>query len=418
MSGFKVNFSVANQLATPSIHAAPFAQRPAAGQPGRLFVDTNNPSTGIYRDTGTVWENITGGAGSSNLQTVTDAGNTTDNNILLTYPDNTLANALVFYNDALSQEEYLIEKRGTGITTNDSLAIQSRGNISPSTNPVGFLIDGANDVIKTFYTTSFTDIGLKLDFTNDVYVLGDYNGVSNNTYITVDNANAFISLLCSGYGVSQQFDGINGNIEIASQNIIKTTNNGNDIGLKLDFANSLYSFGSSDVQSVIDINNGFYNIFFNTNQSGFRIEGVGLAYIGDVDNVANGTYLSIFDSNERIQTYNQGNSIGLKLDFANLKYYFGDYNSINNGVYFLADNDNGFADIYQQGYFSFRADGGDVRIGDLSGTSNFTYFGVNDTNEELIGSTGLLSNTASGTSGQHLKIRIGATLYKIKLENP
>lgn len=338
MSGFKVNFSVANQLATPSIHAAPFAQRPAAGQPGRLFVDTNNPSTGIYRDTGTVWENITGGAGSSNLQTVTDAGNTTDNNILLTYPDNTLANALVFYNDALSQEEYLIEKRGTGITTNDSLAIQSRGNISPSTNPVGFLIDGANDVIKTFYTTSFTDIGLKLDFANDEYVLGDYNGVSNNTYITVDNANAFISLLCSGYGVSQQFDGINGNVEISSQNIIKTTNNGNDIGLKLDFSN--------------------------------------------------------------------------------LKYYFGDYNSINNGVYFLADNDNGFADIYQQGYFSFRADGGDVRIGDLSGTSNFTYFGVNDTNEELIGSTGLLSNTASGTSGQHIKIRIGATLYKIKLENP
>lgn len=399
MSGFKVNFSVANQLATPSIHAAPFAQRPAAGQPGRLFVDTNNPSTGIYRDTGTVWENITGGAGSSNLQTVTDAGNTTDNNILLTYPDNTLANALVFYNDALSQEEYLIEKRGTGITTNDSLAIQSRGNISPSTNPVGFLIDGANDVIKTFYTTSFTDIGLKLDFANDEYVLGDYNGVSNNTYITVDNANAFISLLCSGYGVSQQFDGINGNVEISSQNIIKTTNNGNDIGLKLDFANTIYFLGDPSVYM------GFYQDINNQ-----------LTRMGD--QLQNGQWVEVDSPNGITKTTYGLNDIGLKLDFANLKYYLGDYNSINNGVYFLADNDNGFACIYQQGYLSFRADGAEVRIGDLSGTSNFTYFGVNDTNEELIGSTGLLSNTASGTSGQHIKIRIGATLYKIKLENP
>jgi hypothetical protein len=82
MSGFKVNFSVNNQLATPSIHAAPFAQRPAAGQPGRVFIDTDSPSTGIYRDTGTTWIQIAGtGGGGGDLQTVTDAGNTTTNDI-------------------------------------------------------------------------------------------------------------------------------------------------------------------------------------------------------------------------------------------------------------------------------------------------------------------------------------------------
>jgi len=84
MSGFKVNFSVNNQLATPSIHAAPFAQRPAAGQPGRVFIDTDSPSTGIYRDTGSTWIQIAGtGGGGGTLQTVTDAGNTTTNDVAI-----------------------------------------------------------------------------------------------------------------------------------------------------------------------------------------------------------------------------------------------------------------------------------------------------------------------------------------------
>lgn len=83
MSGFKVNFSVNNQLSTPSIHAAPFAQRPAAGQPGRVFIDSNNPSTGMYRDTGIVWVQIAETATSDvdTLQNVTDNGNTTTNSI-------------------------------------------------------------------------------------------------------------------------------------------------------------------------------------------------------------------------------------------------------------------------------------------------------------------------------------------------
>ena len=85
MSGFKVNFSVNNQLATPSIHAAPFIQRPAAGQPGRVFIDTDNPSTGIYRDTGSVWIQIasTSTPEADTLQTVTDRGNTTTQDVAI-----------------------------------------------------------------------------------------------------------------------------------------------------------------------------------------------------------------------------------------------------------------------------------------------------------------------------------------------
>jgi hypothetical protein len=85
MSGFKVNFSVNNQLATPAIHAAALANRPAAGQPGRVFIDTDNPSTGIYRDTGTAWIQIaaTSSPETDTLQTVTNRGNTTTQNVTI-----------------------------------------------------------------------------------------------------------------------------------------------------------------------------------------------------------------------------------------------------------------------------------------------------------------------------------------------
>jgi hypothetical protein len=83
MSGFKVNFSVNNQLATPSMHAAALANRPAAGQPGRVFIDTDSPSTGMYRDTGTAWVQIaeTGATDTDTLQTVTNRGNVTTQSI-------------------------------------------------------------------------------------------------------------------------------------------------------------------------------------------------------------------------------------------------------------------------------------------------------------------------------------------------
>jgi len=55
-----VDFSVTNQLASPAIYASSFATRPAASFKGRLFVDTDTPSTGIYRDTGTAWVAIAG----------------------------------------------------------------------------------------------------------------------------------------------------------------------------------------------------------------------------------------------------------------------------------------------------------------------------------------------------------------------
>ena len=66
-----LNFNILNQLGSPSINSNVFANRPAAGQTGRLFVSTDTFE--IYRDNGTSWDLI-GGPGSS---TITGSGTAT-----------------------------------------------------------------------------------------------------------------------------------------------------------------------------------------------------------------------------------------------------------------------------------------------------------------------------------------------------
>jgi hypothetical protein len=63
-----INFNILNELGSPAISSNTFANRPAPGQTGRLFVSIDTYE--IYRDTGTGWDLI-GGPGSS---TVTGSG--------------------------------------------------------------------------------------------------------------------------------------------------------------------------------------------------------------------------------------------------------------------------------------------------------------------------------------------------------
>lgn len=66
-----VDFHILNELGSPSINSNTFANRPAAGQTGRLFVSTDTYE--IYRDNGTTWDLI-GGPGTS---TITGSGTAT-----------------------------------------------------------------------------------------------------------------------------------------------------------------------------------------------------------------------------------------------------------------------------------------------------------------------------------------------------
>lgn len=83
-------------------------------------------------------------------------------------------------------------------------------------------------------------------------------------------------------------------------------------------------------------------------------------------------------SKTTIQTSNNVGIIGLNIDFANRVYSVGDY----------------FAQ------------------------ASSTFLGIDDLNQRLFCSLNLRSATAGGASGQHLKIRVGTTDYKIALLNP
>lgn len=72
MGGIYVDFSVVNQLNSPALNSNTFANRPAAGQIGRLFISTDTFE--IYRDNGTTWDLI-GGPGTSTITGTGTAGN-------------------------------------------------------------------------------------------------------------------------------------------------------------------------------------------------------------------------------------------------------------------------------------------------------------------------------------------------------
>ncbi len=78
--GFSYNVNVLNQKGSPALYTDIFANRPAAGYQGRLFVSTDTAA--IYEDTGTAWTliaNVSSGAGT--LEQVTTNGNTTTKGI-------------------------------------------------------------------------------------------------------------------------------------------------------------------------------------------------------------------------------------------------------------------------------------------------------------------------------------------------
>jgi hypothetical protein len=79
----RVDLNILNQKGTPAFYSDTFANRPAFGFAGRIFISTDTAA--IYEDTGTSWtliSNVSSGAGT--LEQVTTNGNTTTKGIVVT----------------------------------------------------------------------------------------------------------------------------------------------------------------------------------------------------------------------------------------------------------------------------------------------------------------------------------------------
>lgn len=185
-----------------------------------------------------------------------------------------------------------------------------------------------NDEFKYIQTLgSYQYRGLNLDFNTEIYTLGDYNGLTTNTRFVVD----------------------------VNNQVIKTTDGGTNKGVFLDFANNEYTLGDvSNTNSLEIINN---QLALTSQSNSIKIDG---------------------DNNEILTKYS-GSEKGLKLNFSSSLYSFGDF----------------------------------------GGTNNSTKLEIDDANQKLILSANLeTTNAGSGAAGKRLKITIGGSDYLIDLITP
>ena len=255
--GFSYNVNVLNQKGSPALYTDIFANRPAAGYQGRLFVSTDTAA--IYEDTGTAWTliaNVSSGAGT--LQQVTTNGNTSNVGISVTaggvstnsLTDTSLTTGSVPFAGAgglISQDNANLFWDDTnnrlGINTNtpgNSLDVHSAG-----TNPILALNNTAgNQSAVSFLNTSVAKwrIGNTATNTLDIYnftlavIALQIKANNNAVFISSVQGDEFTvqptgySILASlsrnltgaGYGVLSLRNSANGTIQPSSLTVDRT----------------------------------------------------------------------------------------------------------------------------------------------------------------------------------------------------
>lgn len=159
-----VDFHILNELGSPSINSNTLADRPAAGQTGRLFVSTDTFE--IYRDNGTTWDLIGGpgagtvtGSGTATRVAFWTGAQTIGSNANL-YWDNT--NSRLGIGTATPGVQLDIHGTGTiaqinstGATNNGYLAFQRAGT---TTFSIGDTYNGGTNYFRIFGNSLSADI--------------------------------------------------------------------------------------------------------------------------------------------------------------------------------------------------------------------------------------------------------------------
>jgi hypothetical protein len=153
-----------------------------------------------------------------------------------------------------------------------------------------------SSVLKSVYNGN--DVGLKLDFEVGSYILGETN---HNISIYSGSEETYI---INKYIEQSDPSGTNKFIVDGFNNVIKTQYQNNDIGLKLDFANQIYTLGRS------------------SDKLGFTAQFIdGKFYVGDVD--TNQNYLLIDSGDGIYKTVYGGNETGFNLNVGDSIYQLG-----------------------------------------------------------------------------------------------
>jgi hypothetical protein len=192
----QVDFNILNQRGTPMFFQDALVNRPTAGVPGRLFVQTDSPY-GIYRDTGSAWVNVTpgGGGGSQDLEQTLANGSFLNNN----YNIQMVAASQLTFTDVFNVANIFID------STSSPSSISYFGNIdlqnvaptigcywenTQTTMHGRFRTTGG--LLRTFLdfdrSTSNLDLGFK-DITSNVFLRINHTGSNRNISARYNNNN-------------------------------------------------------------------------------------------------------------------------------------------------------------------------------------------------------------------------------------
>ena len=189
-----IDLSILNQRQTPAFFASSLATRPAFGFAGRIFIDSDVPSTGLYRDTGSAWVQIADpGAGTTGtLQQVTTNGNTTTLRII----------GQSFQGNAVDGDYFLksedIEFRNQAIS--DSFRLVGGGDPTK-----GFIYFGATGT--NYIGFNSTNLVLNSSVTIPSLTTGSVPFIGASGLISQDNANLFWDATNGHFGIGTNTPG-------------------------------------------------------------------------------------------------------------------------------------------------------------------------------------------------------------------
>lgn len=189
----------------------------------------------------------------------------------------TRLNATTFINSNIYDDTNITKTASSGFRFNYAAQQFLFGDYTNGGNGTSLFINDASSLIET-QQNSF-GLGLSIDFANNIYKLGDFNGLTSASTLTVDDSTSSISLVVNGPAAATTNILLNGTTGVTT-----LTNNSHLIG------------GST-----------------------------------------NSTYLSINDTNEVIETTYASASLGLKLSMSDRRFTLGDTGANNGAKVFVND---------------------------------------------------------------------------------
>lgn len=152
---------------------------------GTILFDTGLVQ--IFRNQGTIgsqtWVNYSGG-GALNLQDVLDNGNSS------------IDTAIRLYKDIIGQIYINLDYDKLYIQTDDTLTSYGNNYLSFTNNVnsviINLRVNSLTNYIQTEHNGNIK--GLKFDYDQFTYKIGDFNAIDNNTYLFIDDLNENITL--------------------------------------------------------------------------------------------------------------------------------------------------------------------------------------------------------------------------------